>query len=75
MLKKIDKRTARKMFNNGKKIMFIPCKLNPCSIWNCGVWHQLSDGVTHDFDTFCNAVAFYNCNSETGKYLAYYING
>ena len=74
MLKKIDKREARKLFNKGKKIMFIPCKLNPYSIWNVGIWHQLSDGTDCDFDSFCNAVEFYNCSFETGKYLAYYIN-
>lgn len=73
MLKRIDKRIARKMFNDGKKVMFIPCKINPYSIWNCGIWHKIDDGDC-DFDTFSNAVAFYNCSNETGRYLAFYIN-
>ena len=64
MLEKINKKEARKRFNKGESILFIPCKLNPYSPWDCGIWYQHKTESDHDFDSVCTAVWWYNCNSE-----------
>lgn len=74
-LKRINKHKARKAYDNGLDVLFIPCNLNPLNrVFNLGIWENKNlDGQYHDFEALYNAFSYYNCNSETGKYIAFYI--
>ena len=67
-MRKITKRTARKLYNNGMVVYTIPCKLNPYNT----LWNFLFK-INGDFDNYVNACEWYNCNNETGNYLHYYV--
>jgi hypothetical protein len=73
IMERIDKRKARRLFDEGKTILFVHCKLNPNSMWSVGIEATKNVSTDYDFDTFCNAVEFYNCSYETGYYLSYYL--
>lgn len=76
---RINKTAARKAFNAGMDVLFVPCNMSirrDC-YFN---YHVLLnnrgpefDNSTRNFDTLCNHFEYYNCNNETGKYAAFYI--
>lgn len=73
-LTRIDKRQARREYNNGNDVLFIPCKLNPMSMCGFGIWENKHLCGQHDnFDRLCDWFTWYNCTNETGKYIAFYI--
>ncbi|MBP5412260.1 MAG: hypothetical protein J6Y47_03270 [Bacteroidales bacterium] len=72
-LKRINKQTARKIYNMNLPVYFIPCKELPLSPWlDFGTW-TTKEKTESEFDMFCNSFEYYNCNNETGKYIAFYI--
>lgn len=72
--KQVQKRTAKKIYEEGKDVYFIPCKMNsnsPCSlgmIQNRDLWGQY-----RTFEQLCENYWVYNCNHETGLYPHFYI--
>ena len=77
-MKRINKRQARKAWNDGQSIIICPCNLRPNNYWNGNTWISKSKfeslGYDTDFDKIVDLHTYYNCtNSETGKYCAYYI--
>ncbi len=73
-LTRITKTKARSLYENGNAVLFIPCKLNPKSPWGLGMWeHKDHDGQYESFDALCNHYEYYNCNAETGSYIAFYV--
>lgn len=75
--KRITKTTARKLFNNNVIIYLLPCKASLNSYWFspyevCKIDMVLNDTFS-SFDAMINSFEYYNCNSETGKYTAFYI--
>lgn len=74
-LTRINKTTARKYYNAGNDVLFIPCNLHPeNNFYNLGIWENKNlCGQYADFDTLCNHYTYYNCNGETGLYIAFYI--
>ena len=71
-MERVNKTRAEKLFKGGETILFIPCKLNPTSPWSIGV-EVNTNSTDCSFNELCNAITYYNCNAETGKYLAYYV--
>ena len=84
--KQVQKRTAERMFSEGKTIYIIPCKANPHSPWIqfydfSQERLQLKDDYISEYDGIgfelfrkqVNAFEYYNCNSELGTYPSYYI--
>lgn len=70
-MERINKRIARKLFNEGKTLWITACNMRPEQglLMNAGTYeNELSD-----FDTFVNSFTYYNCNNETGRYPAFYI--
>ena len=67
---KLQKRTARNLYNLGVDITLHPCKLRS------GVAdYTVNNSSGRDFDALINEYEFYNCNlNETGKYAAYYVD-
>lgn len=67
---KIRKPVARRLFAEGKQFWMTPCNMRKeCGILINSVGNYY-DGET--FDTIYNAFCYYNCNSETGRYPAFY---
>lgn len=69
--KRIDKRAARKLFNEKKPVLIIPHKCAPGGVWFTGI--EMENDGSRTFDEFCNEFIYYNCNSQTGKYPAFYV--
>ena len=67
---KINKTTARKLWNEGKEFTIVACNLRPeYGIVVRAKWRK----QFREFDQFIDRFNFYNCvNSETGRYPAYY---
>lgn len=65
--------------NETMTVMFLPSKANPYSNWFKGVGVAVTNkGVVVgdeivDLDKYINEFAYYNCNSELGNRVAYYI--
>ncbi len=72
---RISKRMARELYEYGYKVYFCPCNLNPENpCWSLGIWeNKYLWGQYEDFDKLCNEYTYYNCNSETGEYISFYI--
>lgn len=71
-MKKIRKNTARKLFNEGRELIITPCKCNPHGAWLTGFTICKNTLENSDFDRLINEFEYYNCNSELGKYTAFY---
>ena len=75
-LERVNKTKARRLYNAGCDVLFIPCKLNPeNNFYNLGIWENKElAGQYENFDKLVNAFEFYNCRPDTGNYTAFYIN-
>lgn len=79
---RISKTTAKKLFLNGEKIEMFPCKAVPGSVWfpygytisreAQKVYAIDETGIKNRFDSLVNSFEFYNCNSQSGYYAAFY---
>lgn len=70
-MKKINKATARKLWEQGKEFWMCACNMRP----ECG--NLIQPQYHKDFASFnvlYNNFCYYNCNSETGRYPAFYID-
>ena len=81
-MKRVNKTNARKLFNEGEKILIIGHKLSPKNIYNLGIEIQKDEicnkvyNYTYDVFTFDEIVyrfVVYNCNFECGYYPAFYV--
>ena len=78
---KVDKKSARRMFNCGLTIHLLPCNfrgdvLQEDSFFgHCKI--SLLDNKEESsiklFDNLVNSFTYYNCNSETGTYPHFYV--
>lgn len=70
-MERINKRVARKLFNEGKTFWITACNMRPeCGLlMNAGTY----ENELVDFDTFVNSFTYYICCNETGRYPAFYI--
>ena len=79
--KRVNKPTARKMYNQGCSILLLPCKVNDSAVNGSSAWVKpvtinLST-CTHDankFDRSVNDYEYYNCNAELGYYSHYFVS-
>ncbi len=67
---RVDKRQARKIYENNGELYLLPCNMNPENSWGMllgpvNTWEP--------FDSMVNAATYYNCDSERGRYLAFYV--
>ncbi len=67
--KKVNVRGARSRFKKGETVYVLPNRMWVYSIWQAPAVIPADS----DFENFCAHYAYYNCNSETGKSLAYYV--
>lgn len=72
---KLQKRTARKLFNLGFKITVCPCNYNVnYDYWCCKDTFDNTSFKHVTFDRIIESFTYYCCNNELGRYCAYYIN-
>ncbi len=74
-VKRVNKKVARRLYEQEKEVLFIPCKCRPePDIYGLGIWeHKDLWGQYKDFDTLVSWYEFYNCSNELGRYTAFYI--
>lgn len=75
-LKRVNKTTAKKLYNAGINILIVPCKVNPTTAgtWSLGYCLNKNNNNLDSFENAINNFIYYNCNyNELGKYPAYYI--
>lgn len=82
---RISKAMAKRLYDSGEIVYCVPHKLLPGSFWAPEMAVTKTDLTsgdekaqyfvtnTQDFDRLVERCTFYNCNSRTGKYLAFYI--
>ena len=71
-MKKINKSTARKLYNEGKEFWITACNMRPeAGILIGSLSFEQMAGVS--FDAKVNSFSYYNCDSERGRYPAYYV--
>ena len=69
---RVQKRTARRLYNEGRTIYALPCNMHPDNVWQAPAPLPPADDPT-DFGKVTNVFEYYNCDAERGKYTAYYI--
>ena len=69
---RISKTAAKKLYESGAEVYAAPCKMNPESIWFSPFGFQINEENGADFQNVVNAATYYQCNYETGYYLAFY---
>ena len=73
---RIDKKQARRAYNNGLTVIFCPCNLRPGSPFLLDMdMNKTQENCTGvNFDRLVNVFELFNCRDrETGKYTAFYI--
>lgn len=72
-VRQIDKRQARKLFYSDERIFLHPSNLKFDNPWQTPMplmrdltWHK-------DFDTVLNDYMYYNCDSERGRYVHFFV--
>ena len=82
--KRINKPTARKIYNHGCDILLLPCKVSESALYdstsdNCWVRPTCiniidSKSFENKFDRAVVNFEYYNCNAELGYYAHYYVS-
>jgi hypothetical protein len=73
-LERINKTNARKIYENGDDILFVPCNIRPDNMFGLGIWENKELWGQYDsFNKLCEWYEVYNCNSYNGRYIAFYI--
>ncbi len=68
---RITRRKAETIFNNGGIVYALACRLHPENMW-CAPC-EVDPNTETSLSGFENAYIYYNCNSETGRKVAYYL--
>jgi hypothetical protein len=66
----ISKATARKLYNDGATVYMCAANMRPGAPWYPEMSVDCRDG---DFTRICNDFIWYNCTSETGTYIRFYV--
>lgn len=70
-MRRINKKEARRRFNQGEEITLLACKIWIDNPWIGG--YRIDNKDERDFDSIVNSFEYYNCTSETGYYASYYV--
>lgn len=70
-MRRINKKEARRRFNQGEEIIIEACKMRVDSMW--GDSFRINNKQEKDFDSIVNEFEYYNCMYETGYYASYYV--
>lgn len=70
-LKRVQKRTAARLYEQGFTIYMLPCNMRIDNMW-MGLY-EFSKQPDETFEKIVNYYEFYNCNYETGDYAKFYV--
>jgi hypothetical protein len=74
-VRQITKREARKLYENNVEIFLQSSNMRLDNFWQYPMPLKKEnarwDG--ENFDTICNAFEYYNCDSERGKYIHFFV--
>lgn len=75
VVERIDKRTARKLYNAGKTIYLQGCTMRFDNMWQsaCPISKDREQWEGQNFDSTVNEYTYYNCDSERGRYVHFYV--
>ena len=68
---RVTKKQALAAYDSGLTVLLCPVKMRPFTPWHLEAYVDKSSGC--EFNTQANSFEYYNCNSETGRYTAFYI--
>lgn len=71
--KQVTKPTAAKLFNDGKLILLQSSNMPVNSFWQSPCPILKGKSWTDDFEEHCNSFKYYNCDSERGKYIRFFV--
>lgn len=69
--RRVNKTIARKVYNNGLRVVLCPCNLRPGYPWHPEI--SISGKSGADFETQLNSFEYYNLNKDAGRRTSYYI--
>jgi hypothetical protein len=72
VLKQINRRKAKRLFENGIEIFVVPCKVRFHSPWSSPCKTDCDAPENKSFNSFVNEFEYYNCTNETGLYTHYF---
>lgn len=70
---RVQKQKARSLHKAGKTIYVLPSNIRLGNAWIQPCEIPAYGEEDNEFDKFCNAYTYYNCNNECGKYIHFYI--
>lgn len=73
-VRRIDKREARRLYNNNVEVFFQSSNLRFDNVWQRPMPAR-KDGYSfsgHTFDRVCDDYASYNCDAERGRQIHFY---
>lgn len=76
MIQQINKKAAKKYFEAGKEIFLQSSNMIFDNFWQspCSLTKERIDHFYNaSFESFCNEYTYYNCDSERGKYIRFFI--
>lgn len=65
---------AKNAYENGELVVACPVNMRPGEPWHPELYLKKDKEHPESFENVVNAVMYYNCNNETGKYLAFYLS-
>lgn len=73
---RIDKRKARIKFAEGTTILLIQDNMRLGNAWQglCPISNEMYSAIGNSFDNHVNDFMYYNCDSERGRGVKYFIN-
>lgn len=77
LMERVNKNTARNLYYQGYRIVVTPYKMRLDGPWSRPYLLRSENPKTEDlnmFDRIIRNFEFYNCNSELGRYAAYYVD-
>ena len=69
---RVQRRTAKRLFEEGNEVFITPHKMRFSAQWNPP--HSIAAVRSESkFDDIVNSFIYYHCNTETGKYPSFYV--
>ena len=72
--KQVQKRTAKKLFNQGVDIVLCGSNIRPFGNWSPEVQVNSAErNQINSFESVCDSMSYYNCNPWEGRYIHFYV--
>jgi hypothetical protein len=70
----VQKRTAKRLFEQGKELVFCPCKMYPFGAWDVGMVVDAKRYKAEDisFESCVANFEYYNTSAKQGMYTTFY---